>query len=92
MNKTKQMSVILIISVFIALCYGLITTFLIPHAESNLVNLNSYYSDENGEKLKKEKQIQLCQILNEIINTKWSATDELKKGFELVDLIKKFKD
>lgn len=53
MNKTKQMSVILIISVFIALCYGLITTFLIPHAESNLVNLNSYYSDENGEKLKK---------------------------------------
>lgn len=33
MNKTKQMSVILIISVFIALCYGLITTFLIPHAE-----------------------------------------------------------
>ena len=46
----------------------------------------------NGEKLKKEKQIQLSQILNEIINTKWSATDELKKGFELVDLIKKFKD
>ena len=35
---------------------------------------------------------QLSQILNEIINTKWSATDELKKGFELVDLIKKFKD
>lgn len=58
MNKTKQMSVILIISVFIALCYGLITTFLIPHAESNLVNLNSYYSDENGEKLKKTYSIE----------------------------------
>ena len=54
MNKTKQMSIILIISVFIAICYGLITTFLIPHAESNLVNLNSYYSAENGEKLNKQ--------------------------------------
>ena len=54
MNKTKQMSIILIISVFIAICYGLITTFLIPHTESNLVNLNSYYSAENGEKLNKQ--------------------------------------
>lgn len=83
MNKTKQMSIILIISVFIALCYGLITTFLIPHAESNLVNLNSYYSAENGEKL--NKQYNEEDTIYSTVTVDFLNTDEKYSEISIID-------
>ena len=83
MNKTKQMSIILIISVFIALYYGLITTFLIPHAESNLVNLNSYYSDENGEKLKKTYSSE--DTIYSTVTVDFLNTDEKYSEISIID-------
>lgn len=45
----------------------------------------------NGQKITKEKQVLLEEILNEIINIQWTEQDELKKGFDLVNKVKQFK-
>ena len=44
-----------------------------------------------NKKLSKDKKELLADILNEIINETWTEEDELKRGFALVDKVKRFK-
>lgn len=68
MSKNKQLSFIIIVSVFIAALCGFITTFMNPKAEESDAILTSYYSDENGEKTNK---------------TEYTATDSIYSTIEL---------